>query len=225
MALTIIGLAIVLWPTEHRPAPFYYGLMTILGLWLLGGERWQTFQMRLQSIPVPVALKVIALGYVAVVAEETLVGTLYAYNEGFSWPVWSERVRQFVSFNVFAFTGAIFGLAIAYKLWPGLRSKHFWIAGLWGLFAEGTLLSALGNPVAAVLVTPANMAVYAIILAPLMLSLPAVDIETESSRIRSWQIPATWALMFLLSLAPVAALQTLRADHPGAFPRCDYISC
>ena len=220
VALALLGLALVLWQSEHRPAPFYYALMTGLGVWQLGGSRWQRVQAALQQIPLPTALKVVILGYGAVIAEETLVGTLYALNEGFTFAVWRERVGQFVAFNLLAFTGAIAGLGIAYSAWPGLRPLHVWIAGLWGLFAEGTIMAALGNPVAAALVAPPNIAVYAIILAPLMLSLP-----DAKAPLRLWHIPATWALMFVLSLGPVAALQSLRAAHPEAFPRCDYIRC
>ena len=220
VALALAGLSLVLWQSEHRLAPIYYGLMTALGVWQLGGSRWRRVQAALQKIPLPLALKVVILGYAAVIAEETLVGTLYALNEGFTLSVWRERVGQFIAFNLFAFTGAILGLGIAYSLWPGLRPVHVWIAGLWGLFAEGTIMVALGNPIAAALVAPPNIAVYAIILAPLVLCLP-----NTNTPLRYWQIPATWALMFVLSLGPVAALQSLRATHPEAFPRCDYIRC
>ena len=77
---------------------------------------------------------------------------------------------------------------------------------------------ALSNPLGAVVAAPPEMAVYAAILAPLVLS--------QSPGPARWaRIPATWALMFALSLPPIFAVTALRAAHPDAFPPCTAIGC
>ena len=213
-------LALLLWDTTQGLSPFYYMIVTVLGYAALGGLRWQGVAQRLQGWTWPTWLKVGLLGYGAVIAEETLVGTLFALNEGFTLASWVERVGQFVAFNVLAFSGAIWGLGLCYTLFPGLRRWHFWQAGLWGIFAESSYLWYVSNPIAGALITPPNVSVYAIILAPLMLCLPA-----RAGRPRWWQMPVTWAIMFALSMAPVLLLNHLRSTYPTAFPICDYIAC
>jgi len=69
----------------------------------------------------PVMLCYAAPGWGAVVAGEMVVGTVAALGEGV-WPgLWLERMVQFVSFILFACTGVIIGVGLAYSRWPGLR--------------------------------------------------------------------------------------------------------
>jgi hypothetical protein len=221
-------LVVVLWSSPHKLAPLYYGTMAVIGWGILGQGRWRGFQARLQNLPGPVWLRCICLGYLAVIFEESLVGTLYALAEG-NWPgQWLPRMGQFIGFNLFAFTGAIIGLTIAYGRYPGLRPWHLVLAGVWGLFAERTWLIFWGNPMAGSLLFAPNMAVYSLILAPIMLSLPdrpRSGTGHDPARAPVWALFPVWALMFLLSLPAVAALLTLRAAVPDAFPSCEYIGC
>ena len=215
--LSLAAMVPMLWGSDHRLAPAYYGMMLALGVW---ADRKGWAAHWLQGLPGPVVLRVLALGYGAVLAEETLVGTLYALAEGITPALWAARVGQFVAFNLLAFSGVIWGLGIAYMAWPGLRRWHLVLAGGWGLFAEGTLAMYAQNPIAALALTPTNICIYTIILAPLMVSLPK-----REGAFRWWQVPATWALCLALSIAPVAGLMQLRAAYPAAFPSCAYIRC
>ena len=219
---SLVLLAIGLWSTPQWLAPAFYATMGLIGWVFMGQGRWRRVQAWLQRLPGPVWLRCVLLGYAAVVAEEMLVGTSYALAEG-NWPaVWLPRMGQFIAFNLFAFTGAIIGLALAYGRFPGLRPWHWVLAGAWGLYAERTWLLAWDNPIAGALLLAPNLTVYSIILAPLMLSLPA---QSGVTRAPVWALLPVWAVMFALSIPAVGAVLALRAAFPGAFPGCDYIPC
>ena len=119
VAVSLLALAVLLYGSEQGLSPLYYATMCALGVGAFHGDRGPKVQAWLQGLRLPVLLRAVVLGYAAVMFEETLVGTLYALNEGFTWAVWAERVRQFVSFNLLAFTGAVLGLTAAVRLLPG----------------------------------------------------------------------------------------------------------
>ena len=214
---SIMALTAVLWGTPFRLSPVYYTVMILLGIGVLRPR----LSERLQRLPGPVWLRYILLGYAAVVVEESLVGTLFTLAEGAGPLLWLTRMTQFIAFNLFAFSGAIWGLGFAYGRWPGLRHWHFWLAGLWGLFAEQTLVLLVQNPIAGLILIAPNMVVYAIILAPAMLSLP----PKPGTPVRIWSLPLAWGIMLVFSVAPVLGLMALRGAYPDAFPACVYIAC
>lgn len=220
VAVSLAALAVILHGTAQQFAPLYYALMCGLGWAAFGGNRGPVTRLWLRRLPGPVMLRAILLGYAAVILEETLVGTLYAINEGGTVAVLAERVRQFISFNLLAFTGHILGLTLACRLFAGVPQQLMLIAGVWGLFAERTYLIFLGNPIAGALIAGPNIAVYTIILAPLVLSMP-----DRPGKPKVWLPLMAWALMLALSLPAVALLGALRQSHPQAFPNCDYIAC
>lgn len=223
VALSLVALAALLYGTTQGLAPAYYGTMCLLGWIAFHGNRGPKLQNWLQSLPGPPLLRAVLLGYAAVVAEETLVGTSYTLNEGFTAAIWVERVSQFIAFNLLAFTGAILGLTLATRFMPGLSRWHLIIAGGWGIFAERSYLLFLDNPIAGALIAGPNIAVYSIILAPLVLSMPGHDVPGPGRK--PWAPLVAWALMLALSLPAVALLMYLRSTYPAAFPNCEYISC
>lgn len=223
VALSLVALTLLLWGTTQGMAPVYYATMCGLGYAAYRGDRGPKLQTFLQNLPAPPVLRAALLGYAAVVAEETLVGTSYALNEGFTPVLWLERVSQFIAFNVLAFTGAILGLTLATRLMPGLSRWHLLIAGGWGIFAERSYMLFLTNPIAGALISGPNIAVYSIILAPLVLSMPGHDAMGAGRR--PWAPLVAWGLMLALSLPAVALLMYLRATYPTAFPDCEYIAC
>lgn len=223
VAVSLVALAVVLHGSAQALSPLYYAIMCALGVWGLHGDRGVRSAAFLQTLPMPVLLRAVVLGYLAVVMEETLVGTLYALNEGITPGLWVERVRQFISFNLLAFTGAIGGLALTMQVLPGLSRWHLLIAGGWGLFAERTYLFLFANPIAGALIAGPNIAVYSIILAPMVLSVPTHDANGRGRAI--WAPAVVWAVMLILSLPAVGLLMYLRGAYPAAFPPCDYIGC
>ncbi|MEO8245165.1 MAG: hypothetical protein ABI832_23030 [bacterium] len=224
VAVSVVLLALMLRGTTQALAAHYYATMCVLGWIVLRGNRGLRFAAALQSIPLPPLLRAVLLGYAAVVFEETLVGSFYALNQGFTPAIWVRAVRQFISFNLLAFTGAILGLTVALRLLPGLSRWHLLVAGVWGLFAERSYLIFLGNPLAGLIVAGPNVAVYSIILATIVLSMP--DHDDAAGRGRApWAPLVAWALMFALSLPAVLMLLHLRHSYPAAFPDCDSIAC
>ena len=113
-------------------------------------------------------------------------------------------IGLWIAFNLLAFTGAILGLTLAVHLMPGLSRWHLLIAGGWGIFAERSYLLFLSNPIAGALISGPNIAVYSIILAPLVLSMPGHD--APGSGRRPWAPLVAWALMLLISLPALAVV-------------------
>ena len=175
VAVSLVALGALLYGSTQGLAPLYYGSMCVLGVWAFHGGRGPRVAAWLQGLPMPVLLRAVMLGYGAVIAEETLVGTFYALNEGITPMVWLGRVQEFITFNLLAFTGAVLGLTAAVRLLPGLSRWHLLIAGAWGVFAERSYMLYFSNPIAGALITGPNVAVYSIILAPLVLSMPGHD--------------------------------------------------
>ncbi|MFM2355922.1 MAG: hypothetical protein RLZZ528_1658 [Pseudomonadota bacterium] len=216
---SVLAMGLILWQTPLRFAPVYYAIVITLGWVFLAQGRWRSLRDRVSGLPGPVWLRAVGLGYGAVIAEETLVGTLAALAEGFAPGLWIERVGQFVLFNLFAFTGAVWGIALLAPRLP-LALRHVWVAGLWGLFAERVWAYFPSSPIAGLVLIAPTMAVYAVILAPAMLSVPLPD-----RRGHAGNVAVALGLMFMLSVGPVLGLFALRGALPDRFPPCIYIAC
>jgi hypothetical protein len=126
--------------------------------------RWLT------SFPAAPDLRFIALAYAAVMLEETLVGTLAALLAEGDPSVWLDRVRQFITLNLFVFTGPILALAAYVRLTTPHRWELLVIAGGWGLFAESVLQRLVAAPLLAGLLIWPTIVVYALIFLPATLS-------------------------------------------------------
>ena len=220
VAVSLVVITFVFFGTPQALSPVYYALVTVVGIAAFRGGRGPRTREWLQSLPGPPIARAIVLGFLAVVIEETIVGTLFALTEGFTLAGWAERVGQFIGFNVFAFAGPIFGLTVAARILPGLALWHLFVAGGWGLYAESVFARILGAPIAALLIAGPTIAVYSVILAPLVLSLPE-----RPGRSRWWHPFVAWALMFAFSIPAILVLGALRAASPEAFPPCEYIAC
>jgi hypothetical protein len=178
----------------------------------------------LRALPVSPVLRAVLIGYLAVVAEETLAGVLHAVQEGSGAAGALLRIRQFIAFNLLAFTGIVWALALAARHLALGRHDLFVAAGAWGLFAEGTLSALAVHPLAAVLLVLPTAAVYAVILWPAQAALA----PGERGH-RRWpaagRLAAVWAAAYALSVPSVLALTALRDAHPDWFPPCAYIAC
>jgi hypothetical protein len=220
VGVSVAALALVFRGTPQALSPIYYATITLLGVLAFGGSRGPASRDWLRALPGRPIPRAVALGFIAVVLEESLVGTLFAAAEGFTVEIWAQRVTQFIGFNLFAFTGPILGLTIAARVLPGFARWHLLVAGGWGLFAEGIIARAAGAPIAAALIAGPTIAVYSVILAPLVLSIPE-----RAGRSRWWHPLAAWAMMFALSVPMIAIVAALRTAAPDSFPPCDYIPC
>jgi hypothetical protein len=76
-----------------------------LGLVGLPVRRWRwPLARRLQGWRLPGFLKFMLLGYMMVLLEEVFAALVNHLAEGFSWPLFLQRIGQFWAFNLLAFT-------------------------------------------------------------------------------------------------------------------------
>lgn len=206
---------------QFIPQFLYYDLMfglVGLPLWLNRRRVARALQVwRLNA-----TVKFVLLGYGMVLLEEVFAAFANHLSEGFSLALFLVRIGQFWALNVLTFTGLIVGWAILASLIGFSRAEAFWLIGLWGLYAEHTVLVLPSNPLAFLLIAPLNIFVYGLILAPAMLSRP------EASPARRWpwiaRYPLALLLPFVLSVLPVALLVSLRAQYPGVFPPRKFVA-
>lgn len=221
-ALSLAFLVVALWLDARSLIPVYHCIMLGLVLPMVHMYR-QRLARQLSSLPFGSFWRIILLGYMAVVFEETLVGALHALQEGGEWGALPIRIGQFIFFNLFAFTGLIFGMAFLHRLTRFGRFDLFLLCGLWGVFAEGLIFKLPGSPIVASLLLIPTMAVYALIMLPGQLSAPQPDHQKQ------WPLPLRLivglTLFWILSIMPMLAATTLRDSHPALFPPCAYIPC
>jgi len=211
VGLTATGFAGLIGLASGSVVPLYYPILLAFGAL---GWRHRRALLRFGGLG-----QRVALGYLAVIAEETLAGLLHGLAEGGGPLILAERVGQFIAFNLPAFTGIILSLAFWRRRVIFQPYDLFLAAGCWGLFAEGSLQALIANPLAGALLILPTMAVYAVILWP-MTAAPAPQAKRNAFR-----LPLIWATAFALSLAPIGAVSWARALHPGWFPACTYIAC
>ena len=221
-ALVLLTAVLAFWLLAGFPLITYHLLMSALLLPLIAwrqpaATRWLT------TFPLPPTLRFIALAYAAVILEETLVGTLAALLAEGDPSVWLDRIRQFITLNLFVFTGPILALAIHARL----TTPHPWellvLAGGWGLFAESVLQRLVAAPLLAGLLIWPTIVVYALIFLPATLSAsPARGARNPPLLLRA---VLTWALAFAIALPTVILVEHLRAGTPDLFPPCLYMIC
>ena len=216
-------LTLIIGALIHEAMPLYLVLMVFVFAPLL--QRHQVAIGRwLQSLPGPLLVKFLLLGYAGVIVEETIIGTVHMINEGFNVAEWHERIGQFIAFNLFAFTGLILGLFIIARRYRFHALDGWIIAGAWGLIGERTILAISANPVGSLLLLLPTMAIYSVIVTPALLSLPEEKRGRRDFR-APWRHFTAWALMLVMSIIPMIGLAVLRDQHPDAFPKCEYIPC
>ena len=207
---------------QFIPQFLYYDLMFgLVGLPLWFNRR--RVARTLQAWRLNATIKFLLLGYGMVLLEEVFAAFANHLSEGFSPTLLLVRIGQFWALNVLAFTGLIVGWAILMPLIGFSRAEAFWLIGVWGLYAEHTILALPGNPLAFLLIAPLNIFVYGLILAPAVLSRPET---TTRARRLPWiaRYPLALLLPFVLSILPVALLVGLRTRYPGVFPPRKFVA-
>lgn len=223
LTISLLALFLIFTLGMKSLTPVYHTIMIICGGYALTKYQRQIAAL-LQSIPLSSLARFILLGYVAVIAEEMLVGLIYSLNEGFTVSLMLERMRQFISFNILAFTGFIWGSYFVYRKIAFQSYDLLLIAGSWGLFSESIYLHLLAYPLPAIALILPTMCVYAIIIAPACLSLRPEERGQKHVNIAVRAI-LLWTVMFVLSVPPVLLLNHLRDSYPHFFPECHYIPC
>ena len=177
--------------------------------------------IRLQNWSAPAILKFLALGYGAVLTEEIFAALTNHLSEGFNTALYFQRILQFWAFNIFAFSGLIFGWYVLTKKIQYSKTEIFFLTGLFGLWTERIFPVALTNPVAFFFWAPLVIFVYGIIITPAMFSLKPQPTTKTIHPILKYIL--AYAVILLFSLLPVMFLWFLRLRYPWAFPPAEFI--
>jgi hypothetical protein len=188
-----------------------------LGLVGLSVWRWRRpLARRLQGGRFPGFLKFMGLGYLMVLIEEVFAALVNHLTEGFSWPLFLQRIGQFWALNLFTFTGFFVGWYVLARFIGYSRIEMFYLGGCFGLYSERAIyLLPQGHVLQFVLFAPLLIFTYGLILTPALLSLDTVRTPRLPWLLR---YPLTLLVPFFSSIPPLAALQALRASFPDAFP-------
>jgi hypothetical protein len=187
-----------------------------LGLVGLPVWRWRrTLARLLQSWRFPGFLRFMALGYLMVLIEEIFAALVNHLSEGFSWPLFLQRIGQFWALNLFTFTGFFVGWYLLARFIGYSRVETFFLGGCFGLYSERVIFLLPGQPLQFILFAPLIIFTYGLILTPAMLSL-----NNLRKPLLLWLLryPLAFLIPFLCSLPPVVLLQSLRASFPDWFP-------
>lgn len=161
-------------------------------------------------------LKFILLGYLMVLLEEIIAGFVNHLLEDFSLPLLIARILQYQFFNLFAFTGFIFGVYFSLKLFNYSRTEIFFVAGLWGLYTEKVIFQIFVNPSYILLTIIPMIFIYGIIIYPSILSIELTKKEKKYNKFLKYSL--TLLLMFVFSILPILIVTTLRTNFPFLFP-------
>ena len=164
--------------------------------------------------------KFLLLGYGMVLLEEIIAALMNNLSEGFGVALLVQRVGQFWAFNILAFTGFIVGWYLLLTQIRYGRVERFFLAGCWGLVAEGVINSLFSNPLATFFLAPLMIYTYGFILTPAMLSLEEPETRTVSPPVR---VILAFVVPLVFSILPLTVLFTLRGYFPGLFPPPDML--
>jgi hypothetical protein len=200
-------------------------LYPYLWLGLIGLPVWfwrRSLAVRLRAWRSPGFLKFMVLGYPMVLIEEIFAALVNHLSEGFSWPLFLQRVGQFWALNLLAFTGFFVGWYLLARFIGYSRVEMFFLGGCFGLYSERVIfLLPQGQLLQFILFAPLIIFTYGLILTPAMLSLG----ELRKSGL-TWLLryPLAFLIPFLCSIPPVVLLQSLRASFPDWFPPRKFVS-
>jgi hypothetical protein len=156
-----------------------------------------------------------------VLIEEIFAALVNHLTEGFSWPLFLQRIGQFWALNLFTFTGFFVGWYLLARFVGYSRVEMFFLGGCFGLFSERIIfLLPQGQFLQFVLFTPLMIFTYGLILTPATLSLG----DLRRPRL-NWLLryPLAFLVPFLCSLPPLGALLALRENFPDWFPPRKFI--
>jgi hypothetical protein len=199
-------------------------LYPFLWLGLVGLPVWfwrRPLAVRLRAWRFPGFLKFMALGYLMMLIEEVIAALVNHLSEGFSWPLFVQRVGQFWALNLFTFTGFFLGWYLLARFIGYSRVEMFYLGGCFGLYSERVIFLPLQGQLAPfVLFAPLIIFTYGLILTPATLSLGE---PRKPYLIWPLRYPLAFLIPFLCSLPPVILLQSLRARFPDWFPPRNFV--
>jgi len=179
-------------------------------------RRREALARRLQSWSAPPWVRFVVLGFGAVLAEEIFAALANHLPEGFSLPVLLLRIVQFWALNIFAFFGFVVGWWLLTRYVEFSRREVFYLAGIWGLYAEKIIYTLVPMPAFFFFKAGPTILTYGLIIVPALLSQPMTEGRRRVHRLLKY--PGAYLCLLLLSLPAILVLFFLRETWPGAFP-------
>ena len=208
------------WLVSGQFIPFVVYFPLWLGI--VGSLTWRyraDIESRLQRWRANRFAKFVVLGFAMVFFEEIFAALANHLREEFSPAVYLARIGQFWALNFFTFAGFIVGWFLLSKYIRFTRREVFYLAGIWGLFAEKIIFALVTNPAFFVFTAVPIVFTYGLIIAPAMLSQWSEINDTYRRRLHpAVKYPLVYALIFVCSLLPILILMTLREQWPFLFP-------
>ena len=212
---TVFWVAFAIGTRQVIPFAIYYPLwLGVAGV--VGWRRRAALAARIRAMRLTGAARFIVLGYAAVLSEEVLAGLANHLPEGFSPVLLPVRVLQFQALNLFAFFGFVVGWYLLTRYVVFTRREVFYLAGVWGLYAEKIIFALPTQPAFVFLTAGPTILTYALIIAPAL-----IGQDMGRARIRLHPLlryPLAYLVLQVLSLPAVLAVLGLRAQLPWLFP-------
>jgi hypothetical protein len=190
-------------------------------LWLGGAGTlmWRyrvVIQWRLRSWDAAPAVKFLLLGFGTVLTEGVVAAFANTVPEGFSPLIFLVRIVQFWDLNIFTFCGFIGGWCLLHRYVVFTRREVFYLAGLWGLYAEKVLFTIPSNPLFFVFAFAPTILTYGLIIMPALLS---QDTPAGRKRLRPvLRYPLCYGVIFVCSVPAILMLWVVRDAVPTLFP-------
>lgn len=216
--VTIISLLFWVAVIVLSPEPFYGAVYYIPVIGVLGSVlyfRWTPLATWLQAWRALPVVKFLIVGYGIVLLEEIVAAFGNHLSEGFDLWLYLVRIGQFWVFNIFAFTGFIVGWYFLTRRYQYSYREIFYLAGFWGLYAEGMYRWLASNPLGVVFLVGPIIVTYGLMVLPMVLTVSPGE-RTVLSRFKKY--PLTYLVLFGCSLIPILALMVLRSHFPELFP-------
>ncbi len=212
---TVFWVAFAIGTAQVIPFAIYYPLwLGVAGV--LGWRHRAALAARIRAMRLTGAPRFILLGYAAVLTEEVLAGLANHLPEGFSPLLLPVRVLQFQALNLFAFFGFVVGWYLLTRYLVFTRREVFYLAGVWGLYAEKIIFALPTQPAFVLLTAGPTILTYALIIAPALMGQDMGQARWRLHPLLRYSLP--YIVLQLASLPAVLAVLALRAQMPWLFP-------
>ncbi len=224
--LLFISLVFWIWYTTidgYNPLLFYF-IIWILWAGYLVYKKHNIIQQKIDNWKIKSLYKFAILWYLMVLLEEIVAWVANHLSEPFSIGVIIARVFQFQFFNLFAFTGLIFGTYLALKKFHYTKTEIFYVAWAWWIFSESVLTIIWSNPIAFILLISPMVYTYGLIMYPAISSLSFDDQVIKYNPPKIFKYIFTYIIIFVLSVLPIFIMSLLRTYYPFLFPPSNFIA-
>ena len=198
-----------------------YYIIWVIGFGSIFWKNRERIEKRLVEWNIGKFKKFLLLGFLMIFIEEIFAGFSMHLGVATSLGDMAIGIMQFWAFNFLALPGFIIGWALLLQKVSFERREIFVLAGIFGLFAEKTLMHVFTIPIMGILLILPTMFTYALIISPSVISF------RESNKRRTLTRASRYALglivPFVVSIPFVLLLTYLKFNHPEIFPPAGFV--